>query len=186
MTPHERIGTETNASYSGIAKLFHWAVVVLLTAQYTVAWTMPAIHSGTVPETLITLHLSLGVLIILVMTLRLLWRLTHPAPPPMTGLPAWRLLSSRVTHGALYLLLFMAPLLGWMNASARGWPVTLFALFRLPALLAEGSPLGRTAGDIHVWTTWAILVFAGLHILGALYHRFVLRDAVLMRMLPRG
>jgi cytochrome b561 len=73
-----------------------------------------------------------------------------------------------------------------MNASARGWQVTLFGLFHLPALVAEGSSVGRSAGDIHVWLTWAILVFAGLHVLGALYHRFVLRDAILTRMLPRA
>jgi len=185
MTPYERTGIEAEANYTGTAKLFHWTVAVLLIAQYAVAWTMPEIHRGTVPETLINLHLSLGVLILLIMALRLIWRLTHPAPPPPTGLPAWQLLSSRVTHGALYLLLFMAPVLGWMNASARGWQVTLFGLFHLPALVAEASPLGRTAGDVHVWTTWAILAVAGLHVLGALYHRFVLRDAILTRMLPR-
>jgi len=186
MTPYERTGIEGEADYTGTAKVFHWTVVVLLIVQYAVAWTMPEIHRGTVPETLINLHLSIGVLIILVMALRLIWRLTHPAPPPPTNLPAWQLLSSRVTHGALYLLLFLTPVLGWMNASARGWQVTLFGLFHLPALVAEGSQLGRSSGDIHVWMTWGILVLAGLHVLGALYHRFVLRDAVLMRMLPKG
>jgi cytochrome b561 len=185
MTSYQQTGIEGEAEYSGAAKMFHWTVFALLIAQYVVAWTMPEIHRGTVPETLINLHLSLGVLIILVMALRLIWRLTHPAPPPPTNLPGWQLLSSRVTHGALYLLLFITPVLGWMNASARGWQVTLFGLFQLPALVAEGSPLGRNAGDIHVWLTWVILALAGLHVLGALYHRFVLRDAVLTRMLPR-
>src|SRR5690348_13879865 len=104
MTPYEQAGREGEADYTGTAKLFHWTVAVLLIIQYIVAWTMPEIHRGTIPETLINLHLSIGVLIILVMVGRLIWRLTHPAPPPPTNLPAWQLLSSRVTHGALYLL----------------------------------------------------------------------------------
>jgi len=104
MTPYERTGIEGEGNYTSTAKAFHWTVAALLIVQYAVAWTMPEIHRGTVPETLINLHLSIGVLIILVMALRLVWRLTHPAPPPPTNLPAWQLMSSRITHGALYLL----------------------------------------------------------------------------------
>jgi cytochrome b561 len=186
MATYDQPVTEGGGDYTAVAKLLHWTILALLVVQYTLAWTMPEIHRGTVPETLINLHLSVGALIILIMVLRLVWRLTHPAPPPPTNLPGWQILSSRATHGALYLLLLITPVLGWMNASARGWEVTLFGLFRLPALVAEASPLGRSAGDIHVWLTWGILALAGLHVLGALYHRFVLHDAVLTRMMPKG
>ena len=99
MTPYEQTGIEGEANYTGTAKLFHWTVAVLLIVQYVVAWTMPEIHRGTVPETLINLHLSIGVLIILIMAARLIWRLIHPAPPPPTNLPAWQLMSSRSPMG---------------------------------------------------------------------------------------
>ena len=184
MTTDEATRHPEAIQYTTMAKTLHWAVVALLVIQFALAWTMPGIHRGTQPETLINLHLSVGATILAIVIIRAVWRLSHSAPPPPTGLPAWQLLASRVTHGVLYLLLIAVPVLGWLNASARGWTVTLFWIASLPRLVAEGSPLGRLSGDIHTYASYALLGFAGLHILGALYHRFVLRDRVLERMLP--
>lgn len=178
--------------YTGTAKALHWTVLGLLVVQFIVAWTMPGAGRDTQPETLINLHLSFGTLIILVMALRLVWRLTHPAPPPPDGLPGWQLLASRTVHGLLYALLFAVPILGWINASYRGWNVTLFGLVPLPGLIAPRSAnaatavIGRWSGDVHIWTSYVLLGAIALHVLGALYHRFVLHDAILARMLPHA
>jgi cytochrome b561 len=100
--------------------------------------------------------------------------------------------ASRIVHGALYVLLFTVPLLGWVNASFRGWPVTLFGIFPLPALVSPremqppGSFVGPWTGDTHVWLSYLLVGVAGLHIVGALFHRFVLHDRVLARMVPEG
>ncbi|HEX9465217.1 MAG TPA: cytochrome b/b6 domain-containing protein [Alphaproteobacteria bacterium] len=62
--------------------------------------------------------------------------------------------------------------------------MSLFNLVPLPALVQKGSPLGRELGNIHSLVGWYFLILIGLHIAAALYHRFVLRDDVLARMLP--
>lgn len=170
--------------YTPVAVRLHWVVVLLLFIQYILGWTMPAIHRGTQPETLINLHLSFGVLILIALLVRLAWRLTHRPPPPPTGLPGWQNRASALVHGLLYLLLIAIPVLGWMNASARGWAVTLFGVIPLFPLTAEGSAVGRASGDIHATLSYVLLGVAALHVLAALYHRFVLRDEVLRRMLP--
>jgi cytochrome b561 len=74
--------------------------------------------------------------------------------------------------------------LGWANASARGWSVTLFGMAPLPPLTPVGLPAGMQAGDIHSFIGWVLLALIGLHILAALYHRLILRDRVLQRILP--
>lgn len=38
----------------------------------------------------------------------------------------------RILHWLLYMLLLIIPILGWMNASFRGFPVSLFGLFEMP------------------------------------------------------
>ncbi|WP_431854858.1 cytochrome b [Azospirillum sp.] len=172
------------AGYTAVAVILHWAMVLLLAAQYAIGWSMPEIRRGTQPETLINLHLSAGALILLLLAVRLAWRLTHSAPPPPAGLPGWQNRASSLIHGVLYLLLVVVPVLGWMNASARGWTVTLFSLVPLPALAAQGAPLGRSAGDVHVVLSYILLAAVAVHVLAALYHRFVLRDEVMRRMLP--
>ena len=170
--------------YTPVAIGLHWVVVLLLFVQYIIGWTMPAIHRGTQPGTLINLHLSFGALILITLLVRLAWRMTHRAPPPPAGLPGWQNQASALVHGLLYLLLIAIPVLGWMNASARGWTVTLFGLIPLFPLTAEGSAVGRASGDVHATLSYVLLGVAALHVLAALYHRFVLRDEVLQRMLP--
>jgi cytochrome b561 len=176
--------------YSAVARTIHWLVLLLLIVQFALAWTMPAIHRGTQPETLINLHLSFGLLILALVLLRLLWRLMKTPPPP-ADLPSWQHVLSRLVHWALYVLLIVIPVLGWINASWRGWHITFFWLFDLPHLVADNSaplqgPLsGGWTGDLHaLLATWVLLPLIGLHVLAVAYHVLIRRDGVLARMLP--
>ncbi len=169
--------------YSAPARIFHWLIVALVAVQFAVAWTMPEIGRGTRPEGLVGWHLSIGVAILAIAVLRLGWRATHAPPVSASNLtPALRVLS-QLTHGLLYALLIVLPLMGWANASARGWAIKLFGAVPLPALLPSGSAFGRQMGDIHATTAIIFLIVIGLHVVAAGYHAFVLRDRTLRRML---
>jgi cytochrome b561 len=178
-------GLETSREYNGAAKFLHWLIVVLLVVQFAVAWTMPDIRRDTKPVDLVAWHLSVGMFVMLAMLTRLGWRAVSSVPPPASDLGPLLRRVSGVTHFVLYCLLFVLPLFGWMNANARGWTVRLFGSIPLPALVVPGSPLGRAMGDVHGIVAWVLLGAIGLHVLGALYHRLVLKDALLQSMLPR-
>ena len=169
--------------YSGVARFLHWIIVLLVVAQFAIAWTMPEIGRGTTPTGLIAWHLSVGATILGVMLLRAVYRLSHLAPLPPTSLQPPLRFISRATHVLLYALLVALPLLGWANASARGWPVRLFGVVRLPPISATGSPLGYQLGDVHKVMAISLLVVIGLHVLGALYHLLIVRDDTVRRML---
>jgi cytochrome b561 len=177
--------TVQHHGYGPVAKTLHWLVFALLAGQFAIAWTMPGIHGDTKPEGLIDLHLSVGVLIMLVVIARTAWRLTHPVPLISDGTPEWQQRTAAATHVLLYALLVALPVLGWANASSRGFDVSLFGLVTLPALLAKGSAFGHLCGDIHTVASYVLLGVVGLHVAAALYHRIVLRDDVLSRILPR-
>jgi cytochrome b561 len=114
----------------------------------------------------------------------LTWRAGHPEPPPEDGLPPRQVQSARAVHWLLYALLFVLPVLGWLNASWRGFPVIMFGL-ELPKLLATRAPGGGWTGDVHaLLATYGLLTLVGLHVAAALYHYFIRRDGVLQRMLP--
>jgi cytochrome b561 len=172
------------SGYNHTAKSLHWLVLVLLVVQFAVAWTMPDIHRDTKPVGIIAWHLGIGVFILLVMLLRLGWRVVSEAPPAPIGLPPSLRRLSRATHFLLYAILIVLPLLGWINANARGWTVWFVGVIPLPALVPSGSTWGGKMGDAHTIVAYVLLGTVGLHVLGALYHQFVLRDALLRRMLP--
>jgi len=176
-------GNARASGYGAVAKILHWLIVALLVAQFTVAWTMPDVGRGTRNEGLITVHLSLGAFILVVVIIRLAWRLTHPVPLLTDEVPPWQHRAAQAIHALLYAILVALPVMGWANANARGWDAVIFGI-SFPKIMATRSGLGMALGDIHQVTAIVLLVVVGLHALAALYHHFVLRDRVLLRMLP--
>jgi cytochrome b561 len=168
--------------YDAISRLLHWLVVLLVGAQFVLGWTMPDVHRDTQPVGLIAWHLATGTALLAAMACRILWRATHRGPADDLAQPLRAL--SRLTHGALYALLVAVPVLGWINASSRAWPVSLFSAIPLPALSPAGSSFGHAMGNIHGVLAWALFSIICLHVGAALLHRFVLRDDVLKRMMP--
>jgi cytochrome b561 len=169
--------------YGSTAKVFHWAIAALIAIQLPLGWLMPDIHRGETPGTAMSLHVSIGVTILVLVVLRFLWRLTHPVAPE-TNLPAWQRISSELVHWLLYVVVLLTTLSGWFVASVRGWTIYLYGLVPLPRLVEQGSPFGRAVGALHETLTWVLLVLIGIHIAAALVHLFVYRDRVMYRMLP--
>jgi cytochrome b561 len=171
--------------YGLVAKSLHWLIVALVLVQFVISWLMPEIGRNTVRGPLIDLHFSFGVLIIAVMAVRLVHRLFEPVPPATPDSPTWERWTAQALHRLFYLLLLVAPFLGWASASAHNLPVTLFGLFKLPDIAAPKARWALTAGDVHKYAMWTLLGLIALHVAAALYHYFVRRDRVLQRMLPR-
>ena len=93
-------GPALDQPYNPIAKLFHWIVVALLVMQISIAVVLPFILPATAEEGLAAWHLSVGSTILLVMLLRLAWRLTHTPPPAPADLSLQLRMVSRATHWA--------------------------------------------------------------------------------------
>jgi cytochrome b561 len=171
-------------AYSATAKALHWLAALLVLSQLVTAALMPYIGPKTQAGTVINLHLSLGVVTVVLTAMRLVNRLLDPVPLDSHDARAWELLAAQATHRTLYLLLLAGPFLGWASASAHRFPVTLFGLVTLPPLAAPRAPWALVAGDVHTLAMWMLLGLVAMHASVALYHHFVRHDAVLRRMWP--
>jgi cytochrome b561 len=168
--------------YDTAAKVFHWLIVAALVIQLPLGWLMPDIKRGMVPGAAMSLHLSIGGAILLLIVLRVGWRLTHPVAQD-SELADWQRVGSALVHWLLYGAVLLTTLTGWSYASARGWPVTLFDLVPLPSLVEQGSALGRSLGRLHETLTWILVGLIAVHVGAAFVHLFVYKDRVIYRML---
>ncbi|WP_454764790.1 cytochrome b [Cupriavidus campinensis] len=130
-----------------------------------------------------TWHFVFGLAVLLLVVPRIIARLAGGAPPFDPHMPPLLQLAAKAGHGVLYLFLIAMPLTGWYAASALGIPVTVWGV-TLPALTAPVQPPPGIVAELHSTGGTVFLVLAGLHGLMALYHRFVLRDDTLRRMMP--
>ncbi len=170
------------AAYGTAARTLHWLVFFLVAAQILIGWTMPHIRPGVPQEGLVAWHLSIGALIMLVVLVRLAWRIVRPVPPaPMA---AWERVLAALTHLVLYALLIAIPVLGWAAAGFFGYQLRLFGIIPLPALADHTMRWAHEAGDVHDLLTNVLLGVVAVHVAAALWHYFVRRDGVLQRMLP--
>ena len=169
-------------SYGATTKILHWLVFLLLIMQFLVGWLMPEIRSGVTPGNAMTIHISFGVTILIVIVARIIWRLTHPVSP-VDSLPHWQRVISQRVHWLLDATLLGTGLSGWLFESARGWGIYLFELIPLPRLVAQGSSFGQTVGALHTTLTWVLLALVAVHVAAALAHFFIYKDGVLQRML---
>ena len=90
---------------------------------------------------------------------------------------------NRMVHWGLLGLLFAAMISGYLISTADGSGIDVFGLFEVPSVTGRQNGLEDSAGLVHYWSTWALVVLAGLHGLAALKHHFIDRDATLKRML---
>ncbi|MFN3482439.1 cytochrome b [Rhabdaerophilum calidifontis] len=174
-------------AYSGGQKLLHWAIALLVLAMIPVGLYMvrrgAATNFDAATNALYTAHKTFGMLILLLMALRLALRLGRGAPAPEPTLTPVQRIGSESVHGLLYVMLFVVPLLGWAGISA--YPALgILGGYQLPALLAPNQPLAETLLKYHGYAALAVAGLVALHIGAALFHRLILKDGVLRRMLP--
>jgi cytochrome b561 len=171
--------------YGGVAILLHWLIALMIIGTFTLGLVMVDIP-GLTPTKLkyFSWHKWAGVTILALACIRLLWRLTHAAPPYPAGMPRWQIGAAHLTHFLLYLLIFAVPLSGYFYTLSAGVPVVYLGLFPLPVLIAPHPELKAALKLTHYLLNMTLLALVCLHVLAALKHHFIDRDEVLKRMLP--
>ncbi|MCA3561292.1 MAG: cytochrome b [Aestuariivirga sp.] len=179
--------------YDGVAMIIHWLTAVLMI--YMVFFGEDLMKEGehlakagdTANATFEpSIHVSLGVSILLLTVLRIVWRLTHTAPAYPASMKRYEVVGSKSLHGLFYLLLIAVPLTGWIAFGGFSEEVPAMAQAQVFGLFAMPQPpfSGEWAGELHGLGANAAMVFIGLHVLAALKHQFIDKDAIFGRMLP--
>ena len=170
--------------YDRITILLHWLTAVLVVALFALAESWDFLrHGSPLRKELHSIHISLGIVLALVVTLRLGWRATRGRRllSVSAGLMAF---AGKAIHHALYLLLAAQIVLGFLLRWAQAEAFMFFGLFPIQFATVKDRALSHALGDLHNIAAWIIIVLAGLHAAAALMHHYILKDGVLKRMLP--
>lgn len=177
--------TQPTTRYSATAMLLHWAIALLLIFNFGLGERTEDLRRG--PELLwvMGLHKSIGITILLLSFWRLGLRLftARPAKPQDVGLLQ---LMSTAVHWGFYAVMILVPLTGWIliSTSRVQMPTFLFGVVPWPHLPNWGHDVHEAAESVHAILAKAMLPLLALHILGALRHQFLLKDALVERMVP--
>jgi cytochrome b561 len=164
---------------------FHWGTVIAIVIAVVAVYLRDVIEDKPVRAALLDLHRQLGMLVLLCVPLRQAVRYIaghKDVSADMSRILRWAV---RLSHVLLYAFLLAIPLVGWSVTSAHAVDLRLFGLVPLPALVAPDSDLADELTDYHAWLAYGLMGFVFLHALAALWHHYVLRDSVLVAMLPR-
>lgn len=151
--------------YSKLQITLHWLIAVLIAATWWLGDGMGRALRTRLEQNQTgfegnTWHVWLGGTVLLLVLIRMAVRLLQRAPDPVKGTPPLLQKGGIWGHRLLYLLMFLAPLLG-----AATWYLKIDIL-----------------GDPHAIVANALMVVALGHTLVALYHHYFLKDATLRRM----
>jgi cytochrome b561 len=129
-------------------------------------------------------HKWAGVTVFMLVWLRLAWRLMFPPPPLFEGMSSAMKCAAHAGHWALYALMVVIPLTGWLMSSAKGFQTVWFGVLPLPDLLAKDKALGEQLAQLHWALNVGLLLLIAGHAGAALWHHLVQKDDTLRRMLP--
>ncbi len=172
----------TENTYGVVAKGFHWLLFLMLTFSIIAGNFLASMPKGTEKLQAAGMHKSFGAVLLMLIMLRLLWRLINETPKLPDGTTSVESLMAKGMHWALYALMFAQPLSGIMMSQAAGYPVSFFGLFEFPVFLDKSQSIAEFFRAMH-GTVWILLVVAVMgHIGAALHHHFIKKDNVLKQM----
>ncbi len=177
--------TVPSGRYSRASIALHWLMLILIAVVYACMELRGYFPRGSALRVgMKTWHFMLGLSVLVLVVVRIGFRLTSAAPPILPAPVRWQAILGKVMHLALYALMIGMPIFGWLILSAEGKAIPFF-FFDLPALVEASKPFAHWAEDLHKTGATIGYFLIGLHAAAALFHHYVVRDNTLRRMLPK-
>ena len=168
--------------YGLVAIALHWLIAVTIIALFVLGlWMVELDYYDAWYRRAPELHKAIGILLFLVVLIRVTWHWFSMRPHPIgSGI---EVTLARLVHRVLLLLPLLVMFSGYLISTADGSSIDVFSLFEVPAIISNLEGQEDIAGDVHFVLAITLIVIAALHMLAALKHHFMDRDATLRRML---
>jgi cytochrome b561 len=194
---------QTPSRYTKTAIILHWLIAIFIALMFVLGWYMAelpkeapkqmaydlfdlGVYTWQAAEEIsprtfyFNLHKSLGLTVLALIILRILWRITHTPPAALSSYKAIEKKVATATHHSLYLLMLAVPLTGLTMAINSKYGVKWFGIDLIAGL--DNKPVRDFFECTHEFVGIVLLVLIGIHLLGALKHKFIDKDETMSRM----
>lgn len=173
------------SGYKPIARVLHWVVALLVIATIPIgaAMTQEGLDRGT-QNTLYILHKNGGVILLVLMILRVLYRLANPPPPLPDSIVPWQKQVAGLTHVALYVMVFFMTVTGLVRVQAGGFPIEMLNALGIPPVIPRNESIADIAQTAHFYGRFVLIAVMLAHIGAALQHGLIKKDGVFSRIWP--
>ena len=178
--------TNSKTSWGAISKSLHWLVALLILVAIVLGISAVWLPLSPAKLNLFVYHKSIGISVLVLVMLRVLWKIFSPQPMPADGLTQRQSRLANAGHWLLYGLMFAVPISGWLLNSAANIPFKWMHLFSVPMIPGVEKEWQDPATLAHQLLFISIALAATGHATMALYHHYIHSSNVLTRMLPRG
>lgn len=168
--------------------IFHWLAAIIVLSLLGLGYYMATYED----YSLYPLHKSLGILALLLILMRVIWRLREGWPIPLDTHKKKEMVAARAVHWALLIAIVGMPVSGVIMGATSGHGVAVFGSELIPrvpdptnpsAVLAPFPLLDSLSHWVHEWLSYLLVAAVIIHVAGALKHHFLDKDRTLRRML---
>jgi cytochrome b561 len=177
--------TSKTKKYRVPARVIHWVTALLVLGLLPVGAFM--VRDGldrSLQNVLFIAHKNIGVVVLILIIVRIAYRMLRPPVLDPVPLPRVQELAAHFTHFALYAMLLIMPLAGYVRVSAGGFPIEALDALGIPSFVPRSEALAEFAKAVHYYGAYAIAALVLMHIGAAAYHGVVRKDGIFTRMWP--
>ena len=166
--------------YGLLSKLFHWLTAAGLIVQIPLGFYLVDLDFDQTRVDIENYHILFGLIIFYVTLIRLIFKVLTPIPDFKGSAFLGQKFIARLNHLLLYLTLLTVTISGILKKLFNGESLVIF--FKKINLTYEYE-LSEQFYSIHILANYALIGLITLHILAVLFHKFLLRENILKRIL---
>ena len=177
---------DRHESFSRLTIALHWLLAIAIIFMIPFGISLDGQPESAEKTARVSLHVSIGLLVLLVGIARLGWRIGNGLPRPAGDHPVWQRRAARIVHVVLLIAPVYMPVGGIMFALGKGYEIGLFGFTFVNASATPPPGLEPIAHVMHGLGGLIVALAILLHVAGAVKHHFIDRDGTMRRMLGRS
>jgi len=168
------------SKYGLLSKLFHWLTAAGLLIQIPLGFFLVDLEFDQTRIDIENYHILFGVILFYATLMRLTFKLLTPTPDFIESAFLGQKLIAKLNHLLLYLALLTVTISGILKKLFNGESIVIF--FK-KINLTYNYELSEQFYSIHVLANYVLIGLITLHILAVLFHKILLRENILKRIL---